>query len=45
MLAGTDTANRIRMYTLTEFSPGSTVSHYTTDAKHNQLMEPSINGW
>jgi hypothetical protein len=43
-LAGTDSANRIRMYTPTEFSPGSTVSHYTTDAKHNQLMEPSING-
>lgn len=43
-LAGTDRANRIRMYTPTEFSPGSTVSHYTTDAKHNQLMEPSING-
>ena len=43
-LAGTDAANRIRMYTPTEFSPGSTVSHYTTDAKPNQLMEPSING-
>ena len=43
-LAGTDAANRIRMYTPTEFSPGSTVSHYTTDAKQNQLMEPSING-
>jgi hypothetical protein len=43
-LAGTDAANRIRMYTPTEFSPGSTVSHYTTDAKANQLMEPAING-
>jgi hypothetical protein len=43
-LAGTDQANRLRMYTPTEFSPGSTVSHYTTDAKANQLMEPSING-
>lgn len=43
-LAGTDAANRIRMYTPTEFSPGSTVSHYTADAKKNQLMEPSING-
>ena len=42
-LAGTDSAMRIRMYTPTEFSPGSTVSHYTTDAKRNQLMEPSIN--
>lgn len=43
-LAGTDSQNRIRMYTPTEYSPGSTVSHYTTDAKPNQLMEPSING-
>ncbi|MES2757087.1 MAG: PA domain-containing protein [Pseudomonadota bacterium] len=43
-LAGTDPQNRIRMYTPTEYSPGSTVSHYTTDAKQNQLMEPSING-
>jgi hypothetical protein len=42
-LAGTDAAKRIRMYTPTEFSPGSTVSHYTTDAKPNQLMEPAIN--
>jgi hypothetical protein len=43
-LAGTDQANRIRMYTPTELSPGSTLSHWTTDAKRNQLMEPSING-
>ena len=43
-LAGTDTARRILMYTPTVFSPGSTVSHYSTDAKPNQLMEPSING-
>ncbi|HEU4374885.1 MAG TPA: PA domain-containing protein [Telluria sp.] len=42
-LAGTDLANRIRMYTPSELSPGSSVSHYTTDAKHNQLMEPAIN--
>ncbi len=43
-LAGTDQANRIRMYTPTTYSPGSSVSHYTTDAKRNQLMEPAING-
>ncbi len=43
-LAGADGASRIRMYTPTEYSPGSTVSHYTTDARHNQLMEPAING-
>jgi hypothetical protein len=42
-LAGTDAANRIRMYTPTTLSLGSSVSHYTTDAKHNQLMEPAIN--
>jgi hypothetical protein len=42
-LAGTDAAGRILMYTPTIFSPGSTVSHYTTDAKKNQLMEPAIN--
>ena len=43
-LAGTDAARRIRMYTPAELSPGSSVSHYSTDAKPNQLMEPSING-
>jgi hypothetical protein len=42
-LAGADPANRIRMYTPTEFSPGSSVSHYSIDARPNQLMEPSIN--
>lgn len=43
-LAGADGASRIRMYTPAEYSPGSTVSHFTTDARHNQLMEPAING-
>lgn len=43
-LAGTDQASRIRMYTPTTLSLGSSVSHYTTDARHNQLMEPAING-
>jgi len=42
-LAGTDNAGRILMYTPTIYSPGSTVSHYTTEAKPNQLMEPAIN--
>jgi hypothetical protein len=42
-MAGTDSAGRILMYTPTTFSPGSTVSHYTTEAKPNQLMEPAIN--
>jgi hypothetical protein len=42
-LAGADDAGRILMYTPTTYSPGSTVSHYTTEAKPNQLMEPAIN--
>ena len=42
-LAGTDSARRIRMFVPVEFDPGSSVSHFTTDAKSNQLMEPSIN--
>lgn len=42
-LAGTDRQRRILMYTPSIHSPGSTVSHYTTEARPNQLMEPSIN--
>jgi hypothetical protein len=42
-LAGTDAQQRILMYTPTVNAPGSSVSHYTTDAKPNRLMEPSIN--
>ena len=42
-LAGADRARRIRMYSPEQYSPGSSVSHYTVDAKPNQLMEPSIN--
>jgi len=42
-LAGTDPQGRILMYTPSTYSPGSTVSHYTTEAKANQLMEPAIN--
>ncbi|MFC4932172.1 PA domain-containing protein [Massilia sp. GCM10023247] len=42
-LAGTDPRRRILMYTPTTVAPGSSVSHYTTEAKPNQLMEPSIN--
>jgi len=42
-LAGTDNAGRVLMYTPTTYSPGSTVSHYTTEAKPNRLMEPAIN--
>ncbi|WBS00340.1 peptidase [Pseudoduganella sp. SL102] len=43
-LAGTDKQKRILMFTPTTFQPGSSVSHYTTAASPNQLMEPSING-
>ncbi|MGJ7915321.1 PA domain-containing protein [Massilia sp. LXY-6] len=42
-LAGTDPQGRILLYTPSIYSPGSSVSHYTTDAKSNQLMEPFIN--
>lgn len=43
-LAGTDAERRILMYTPNPLQPGSSVSHYSTDAKPNQLMEPAING-
>jgi hypothetical protein len=42
-LAGTDASGRILLYTPSTYSPGSSVSHYTTEAKPNQLMEPFIN--
>lgn len=42
-LAGTDRQRRILMYSPSINQPGSSVSHYTTEAKPNQLMEPSIN--
>jgi hypothetical protein len=42
-LAGTDPEGRILMYTPVVLAPGSSVSHYTTDARPNQLMEPAIN--
>lgn len=42
-LSGADRAKRVRMYTPDEFSPGSSVSHFSTDARPNLLMEPAIN--
>lgn len=42
-LAGADTRQRALLYTPSFYAPGSTVSHYTTTAKPNQLMEPAIN--
>jgi hypothetical protein len=41
--AGTDADGHILMYTPSVLSPGSSVSHYTTEAKPDQLMEPAIN--
>ncbi|MES2898728.1 MAG: PA domain-containing protein [Pseudomonadota bacterium] len=40
---GADRQLRIRMHAPPEYEPGSSVSHYTVDARPNQLMEPSIN--
>lgn len=42
-LAGADEERRMLMYTPSVNAPGSSVSHYTTEATPNQLMEPSIN--
>lgn len=42
-LAGTDAQRRILLYTPAIVAPGSSVSHYTTEARPNQLMEPAIN--
>jgi hypothetical protein len=42
-LAGADSAGRILLYTPAILQPGSSVSHYTTEATPNQLMEPAIN--
>ena len=42
-LSGTDLGKRIRMHSPIENEPGSSVSHFTVDARGNQLMEPSIN--
>jgi hypothetical protein len=43
-LSGTDDQRRILMFTPTVNQPGSSVSHYSVDAKPNLLMEPAING-
>lgn len=42
-LAGADDARRMLMYSPTAIAPGSSVSHFTTEATPNLLMEPSIN--
>jgi hypothetical protein len=43
LLSGTDSVQRMTMFTPNPYQPGSSVSHYNTSAKRNQLMEPSIN--
>lgn len=43
-LAGADAQRRILMYAPDPLQPGSSVSHYSTAAKPNQLMEPAISG-
>lgn len=42
-LAGADAQHRALMYTPTVHAPGSSVSHYATDARPDKLMEPAIN--
>ncbi len=42
LIAGADSQRRITMYTPNPYEPGSSVSHFNTSAKRNQLMEPSI---
>lgn len=42
LIAGTDSQRRITMFTPNPYQQGSSVSHYNTSAKRNQLMEPSI---
>lgn len=42
LLAGSDSLGRPTMYTPNPYQPGSSVSHYNTSARRNQLMEPAI---
>lgn len=41
--AGTDTSGRMLLHAPSPYSPGSSVSHFSTFAKRNQLMEPFLN--
>lgn len=42
-LAGADSAGRMLMFAPAVFQGGSSVSHFTTDARPNILMEPAVN--
>jgi hypothetical protein len=41
--AGADSFGRALVYTPNPFQGGSSVSHWDTSARPNQLMEPAIN--
>jgi hypothetical protein len=43
-VAGMDAFRRMLMYAPNPFEPGSSVSHFSTVASPNLLMEPAING-
>jgi len=42
-LAGADSENRVQLYNPAPIEPGSSISHWTTAAFPNLLMEPAIN--
>ncbi len=42
LIAGTDATQRMTMFSPNPYQPGSSVSHFNTTAKRNQLMEPQI---
>ncbi|MDX2474049.1 MAG: FlgD immunoglobulin-like domain containing protein [Candidatus Krumholzibacteria bacterium] len=43
-LAGADANNRVQIYNPNPLEPGSSISHWSTGAFPNLLMEPAING-
>lgn len=43
LTAARDTAGRVQLYAPAGYSPGSSVSHFTTAASPDLLMEPNIN--
>ncbi len=42
LIAGTDSMQRMTMYAPNPYESGSSISHFNTSAKRNQLMEPAI---
>jgi hypothetical protein len=43
LLSGTDSLQRVTMFSPNPYQPGSSISHFNTTTSRNQLMEPSIN--